>query len=190
MLGLQKRKITARARTCRPMPVPGPLVPFSTRWRERDRWHRWGIGGEYLKSPAQISGEWVDEASAPSLVTPRGRHLNRAAIQRNQMLLLTVTAAVQLSRRTIKGEPALLRQDPQSETATAACQSTDQIQQQPRTTRTLESDNDPTTQRLNQSSTCHSTRSHQTSRLSCRSSQKSSKNTLPVKHCVLEALRT
>ena len=82
MPGLQKRKITARARTCRPMPVPGPLVPFSTRWRERDRWHRWGIGGEYLKSPAQISGEWVDEASAPSLVTPRGRHLNRAAIQK------------------------------------------------------------------------------------------------------------
>ena len=79
---LQTHTITARARTCRPMPIPGPLVPFSTRWRERDRWHRWGIGGEYLKSPGQISGEWVDEASAPSLVTPRGRHLNRAAIQK------------------------------------------------------------------------------------------------------------
>ena len=28
MPGLQKRKITARARTCRPMPIPGPPIPF------------------------------------------------------------------------------------------------------------------------------------------------------------------
>ena len=80
--GLQTHTITARSRTCRPMPIPGPLVPFSTRWRERDRWHRWGIGGTYRKSPRQMSRELVKDGSAPSLVTPHGRHLNRAAIQK------------------------------------------------------------------------------------------------------------
>ena len=48
---------------------------FYTRWREMEREAQWGIGGTYRRSPGQMSRELVLDGSAPSLVTPRGRHV-------------------------------------------------------------------------------------------------------------------
>ena len=55
------------------------LLQDGARWERR---RKGGIGATYRKSPGQISEQCLQESSAPSLVTPRGRHLNRAAIQK------------------------------------------------------------------------------------------------------------
>ena len=81
-LDLQNNIITARARTCRHMPSNGRFRPISTKWREMENEAQWGIGGTYQRSPGQMSRELVLDGSAPSLVTPLGRHVICAAIQK------------------------------------------------------------------------------------------------------------
>ena len=76
---LHNNTITARARTCRPMPLTGPLIdPISTKWRESYRWHRREIGGTYRKSPLRKVVEHLEDASAPRFVTPHDPHRESA----------------------------------------------------------------------------------------------------------------
>ena len=100
--GLHKHTITARARTCRHMPSNGRFRPISTKWREMEKEAQWGIGGTYRRSPGQMPRELVLDGSAPSLVTPGGRHVICADLEEGGQIWRVAQRAPTHKERTAR----------------------------------------------------------------------------------------